>query len=62
MDLTTLRKARGFTQTDLSVYLGVSPAMVSMIETGKRYPSFLVSCRIERLFGVPCSELFNQKH
>ncbi len=36
--LSVLRKAKGMTQKELSVELGVSSALIALYETGKRKP------------------------
>lgn len=42
----------GMTQKDVAKRLGVTQAMYSMIENGKRKPSKKTAAKIEELFGV----------
>ena len=47
-----LRRARGWSQTDLAKRAGVSQVQVSRIESGDRGPSLKVLARIRRALEV----------
>jgi putative transcriptional regulator len=53
-----LRGARGWSQGDLAVELGVSRQSVNAIETGKYDPSLPLALKIARLFGQPIESIF----
>jgi transcriptional regulator with XRE-family HTH domain len=58
--MTELRKRRlalDLTQQDIATLLGVSKAHVSMLERGGCWPGKDVQLRLERLFGIPASQL-----
>jgi transcriptional regulator with XRE-family HTH domain len=50
--LREVRLARGFSQTDVAEVLGVSPAYLSLIETGKRPLQLPLLVQALELFGV----------
>ncbi|MGG3919940.1 helix-turn-helix transcriptional regulator [Parageobacillus thermoglucosidasius] len=53
--MNKIKKVRillGMTQKDVAKQIGVTQAMYSMIENGKRKPSKKTAARIEELFGI----------
>ena len=52
-----LRKARGYTQTQLAQKLQVGPSCISMYETGKREPDSAMLKRIADFFQVDINYL-----
>jgi transcriptional regulator with XRE-family HTH domain len=59
-NLKPLRKARGFNQTQLAQQVGVSPGMVSYLESGKRLPSFGLTFRLALTLGVGLDDLIHE--
>jgi putative transcriptional regulator len=57
-EIRALRAARGWSQGDLAVELGVSRQSVNAIETGKYDPSLPLAFKIARLFGQPIEGIF----
>jgi transcriptional regulator with XRE-family HTH domain len=58
--LVNLRKARlskDFTQTDVARACGVSPALISRLETGTRRGTLPVVLRIAAVLGVSVEDL-----
>ena len=51
-DLRTIRKSKGLTIDDLSGLLGVRPATIVEVETGKRTPRRQTIQKIESLLGA----------
>lgn len=47
-----LRVKKGISQKQLAVMLSVSPQAVTMMEKGKRIPSFEVLCKLAEYFDV----------
>jgi putative transcriptional regulator len=56
--LRELRAARGWTQTDVAVALGVSRQTVLAIEKGKYDPSLPLAFKIARLFEAAIEDVF----
>ena len=57
-NLTTIRKAKGLSQTELAEAVGIKQATVSRIEKGVNNPSLDVAERIAVALGVNVVELF----
>lgn len=55
--LRELRISRGWTQSQLSLRLGVTKSVISAYETSLRYPSYDILIRIAALFGVTADYL-----
>ncbi len=53
-----LRRAKGLTQQELAVHLGVSRQSVISIESGKYNPSILLAHKIAQTFGCAIEEIF----
>ena len=56
--LRDLRKARGWTQEDLAIELGVSRQTVNALEAGRYDPSLPLAFGIARLFDLTIEEVF----
>ncbi len=56
--LKKLRAERNITQEKLSEIVGVEPAFVGMLETGKRAPSFKTLQKIAEALDIQYFELF----
>jgi len=56
-----LREARGLTQKDLSLQVGVSRQAINAIETGKYDPSIRLAFALARFFGKTVEELFEEE-
>jgi len=56
-----LREARGLTQKDLSLRVGVSRQAINAIETGKYDPSIRLAFALARFFGKTVEELFQEE-
>ena len=52
-----LRREIGWTTYDLAELAEVTPAYISLLEGGKRYPSWVMLCRLAGLFDRAPSEL-----
>ena len=52
------RIKRGWTQGYVAGQVGISASMFQKIETAQRRPSYSVLLRLEQLFGLPHSQLF----
>ncbi len=50
--IAALRRAAGWSQSQLARQLGISPSAVGMYEQGRREPSVQMLSRLSRLFGV----------
>ena len=57
ISLSILRQAKGLTQKDLAVELGVSSALIAMYETGKRSPKLSRAIEIAKIFDVPVESI-----
>lgn len=57
MKIKEKRKAMGMTQKALAERVGVTPAQMCMIETGKRLPSLTVALRIASALETTVEEL-----
>lgn len=57
--LKSLRKKKGLTLVQLSKEIGVSKSILGYYETGKRYPSSLVSLKLAEFYDVAWSDIFN---
>ena len=55
--LRELRISRGWTQSQLSLRLGVTKSVISAYETSLRYPSYDILIRIAALFSVSADYL-----
>ena len=55
-----LRELRGVyrSQAEVAEAIGVTPAAVSLYETGERIPSDEVKLRLAKFYGVTVQELF----
>ena len=58
-DVRSLREARGLTQAQLGVALGVSRQSVNSIEKGKYDPSLHLAIAIARYFETTVEEIFH---
>ena len=56
-----LREARGMTQKDLSLQVGVSRQAINAIETGKYDPSIRLAFALAKFFSKPVEELFQEE-
>ena len=52
------REKRGWSLKKVAKEINITSVMVSMLESGKRKPSYEVLVRLEDLFGLPHRELF----
>lgn len=52
------RISRGWTQEQVANAANITPEALSMIEAGKRNPSYPVLVKLENLFGMTHRELF----
>ena len=52
------REKRGWSLKKVAKEINITSAMVSMLESGQRKPSYEVLVRLEDLFGLPHRELF----
>lgn len=57
MKIKEKREAMGMTQKALAERVGVTPAQMCMIETGKRLPSLTVALRIASAMETTVEEL-----
>ena len=55
--LKACRKAKGFTQTDLSLQIGVAQTTVGNYETGRRLPDRKTILKIAKALNVSAEEL-----
>ena len=60
--LKTLRQAKGLTQKQLALQLGLSKSVVSSYENGFRYPSFDVLIKIASVFSTTTDYLLGVGH
>jgi putative transcriptional regulator len=58
--LRELRKAQGWTQSELGDRLGISRQSVHSIEIGKYDPSLPLAFTISGLFGMPIEQIFEK--
>ena len=58
-DVRSLREARGLTQAQLGVTLGVSRQSINSIEKGKYDPSLPLAIAIARYFETTVEEIFH---
>jgi DNA-binding XRE family transcriptional regulator len=56
--LRQLRRARELTQEALGRRVGLNKVSISMIENGRRKPSFDKARALAKEFGVPIEEIF----
>ncbi|GAV24768.1 transcriptional regulator [Carboxydothermus islandicus] len=56
--LINARKNHGWTQAQVAEKLGITPSFYGMIEQGSRNPRLPLALAMEKLFGIPASELF----
>lgn len=59
--LVEKRRAKGFTQRDLSKKINVSREYISMLENGDRTPSVAVAKKISKELDFAWENFFNQK-
>lgn len=59
--IATLRKKKGWTQTQFSELLGISPQSISKWECGVGYPDLTLFPVIAELLSVPIGVLFGEK-
>ena len=52
------RKMLGLTQTDVSLFLGLSRATLTNIEKGRQVPNFLAGLKLLSLYGMDFKEYF----
>lgn len=57
MNIREKREALKMTQRELANRVGITPAQMCMIETGKRMPSLKVALRIASALGCTVEEL-----
>ena len=55
--IRTLRKRKGWTQTDMAVYLGLNRGHISDLERGKREVGLITLQVIARGFGITMANL-----
>ena len=60
--LRVLRQAKGLTQKQLALQLGLSKSIVSSYENGFRYPSFEVLVKIASVFSTTTDYLLGVGH
>ncbi|MBR3108560.1 MAG: helix-turn-helix transcriptional regulator [Clostridia bacterium] len=60
--LKVLRQAKGLTQKQLALQLGISKSVVSSYENGFRYPSFDVLIKIASVFSTTTDYLLGVGH
>lgn len=58
-NLKNIRKAKGFTQTQLAVMADVSSGMIGDIESGRRNPTLITIEKIALALEVPVQQLFH---
>lgn len=56
--LHELRTARGWSQGELALRLGVTRQTINAVETDRYDPSLPLALRAAKLFGVPVETLF----
>ena len=54
------REAHGLTQSEFSVMIGVSQAMISLFENGQRKPTEAIADKISSLLKIPVEELIGE--
>ena len=57
--LEALRREKGVRQEDLAQALNVSRQTIISLEKGKYNPSLALAFRLERYFGLPIEEIFD---
>lgn len=57
MSLKMARELKGYTQTEAAQLIGVSTDTLSNYERGKSYPDIPILREIEKVYGVPYSNL-----
>lgn len=60
--LRLLRQAKGLTQQQLALQIGVSKSMVSFYESGYRYPSYEALIKIASVFSTTTDSLLGVGH
>ena len=58
LEVREMRKARGWTQTELAYHARLAPSVISEIENGKRNPSAGTLRKLAKAFGVEVRDLF----
>lgn len=61
-EVRSLREARGLSQGELAMKLGVSRQTVNSIETGRYLPSLPLALAVARFFRKPVEEVFHDDH
>lgn len=56
------RKQKGYQQNELADILGVSPNYISLIESGKKYPSLKTIAAIANALSVSVTDLLTNDH
>jgi DNA-binding XRE family transcriptional regulator len=59
MELKTLRKSTGITQTELAGIIGISQQAIQRIEAGLRKPSPKVAKRMQAHFGITLEQMWD---
>jgi putative transcriptional regulator len=60
-DVREQRRAKGLSQVELALQLGVSRQTIIAIEGGKYSPSLPLAFRIARFFDVPVDKMFDHE-
>lgn len=60
MDIRRLRKAKGLTQGQLAELVDVTGSQISLIESGKRYPSFELLLKMGEVFGCSVDDIIRE--
>lgn len=58
--IRTLRKARGWTQTDLAVHTGLGRQFISSVENGQNEPGLQSLVILAEVFGMTLSDLLKR--
>lgn len=59
--IVALRKQRKWTQEDLARRIKRSKGYISMLESGKRHPSFKLARRLSGLLGVSVAQIYEDR-
>ncbi|AIF53685.1 helix-turn-helix domain-containing protein [Pelosinus sp. UFO1] len=60
-NLVNFRKAKGWSQKELSDKAGVSQTFISELEAGKKQPTVLIAQKLATALGITLSELLNEE-
>ncbi len=58
-EVSTYRIAKGSTQEELALFVGVSRQTIIALEKGNYTPSILLALKISHFFKVPVEKIFN---